>query len=176
MMLGRPSSCDLQRKIRGNSISNIAAVAEQFFAPCEAGEGWEVCQAYCLPSAGFAAQSEPLADVRTLEAYTDWMKGLLSFMPDGRYVVRSFATDEDRKSVGAYGAFSAKHTGHGGPCPPTGKRTRTDYVYVMDFAGDKIKHMTKIWNGGWTMKEPAGHSSRSCSRSEMAVCLPAIDC
>ena len=23
----------------------------------------------------------------------------------------------------------------------------------MDFAGDKIRHMTKIWNAGWAMKE-----------------------
>jgi hypothetical protein len=45
------------------------------------------------------------------------------------------------------------HTGQGGPCTPTGKDTTTDYVYVMDFAGDKIRHMTKIWNAGWAMKE-----------------------
>jgi hypothetical protein len=43
--------------------------------------------------------------------------------------------------------------GQGGPCAPTGKRTTTDYVYVMDFDGDKIPHMTKIWNSGWAMKE-----------------------
>jgi hypothetical protein len=23
----------------------------------------------------------------------------------------------------------------------------------MDFAGDKIRHMTKIWNAGWAIKE-----------------------
>jgi hypothetical protein len=23
----------------------------------------------------------------------------------------------------------------------------------MEFAGDKIRHMTKIWNAGWAMKE-----------------------
>jgi len=23
----------------------------------------------------------------------------------------------------------------------------------MDFDGDKIRHMTKIWNAGWAMKE-----------------------
>jgi len=34
----------------------------------------------------------------------------------------------------------------GGPCPPTGKCTNTDYVYVMEFQGDKILQMTKIWN------------------------------
>jgi predicted ester cyclase len=81
------------------------------------------------------------------------MKGLLSFMPDGRYVVKSFATDDDRNSVCAYGVFSATHTGQGGPCPSTGKNTTTDYVYVMDFTEDKICHMTKVWNAGWAMTE-----------------------
>lgn len=28
-----------------------------------------------------------------------------------------------------------------------------DYVYVMDFDGDKIRHVTKTWNSGWTLKE-----------------------
>jgi SnoaL-like domain len=114
-------------------MSNITAVAKQFFEACETGKGWEVCQAYCTPNASFSAQAEPLAETRTLREYTDWMKGLLTFMPDGRYVVKSFATDDDRNSVCAYSVFSAIHTGHGGPCPPTGKSTTTDYVYVMDF-------------------------------------------
>jgi hypothetical protein len=26
-------------------------------------------------------------------------------------------------------------------------------VYVMSFEGAKIRHMTKIWNAGWAMKE-----------------------
>jgi hypothetical protein len=53
-------------------------------------------------------------------------------------------------------AFSASgtHTGEGGPMPPTGKSTRTDYVYVMQFEDGTIKHLTKIWNAGWAMKEP----------------------
>jgi predicted ester cyclase len=134
-------------------MSNITAVAKQFFEACETGKGWEGCRACCTPDASFSAQAEPLADVRTLRGYADWMKGLLSFMPDGRYAVKSFATDDDRNSVCAYGVFSATHTGQGGPCPPTGKSTTTDYVYVMDFAGDKIRHMTKIWNAGWAMQE-----------------------
>jgi hypothetical protein len=53
--------------------------------------------------------------------------------------VKSFVTDDDRDSVCACGVFSATHTGPGGPCPPTNKSTATDYVYVMDFAGDKIR-------------------------------------
>ena len=81
------------------------------------------------------------------------MKGLLTFMSDAGYELKSFATDDERKNVNAYAPFYGKHTGEGGPCPPTGKSTKADYVYVMEFDGVKIRHMTKIWNAGWTMKD-----------------------
>ena len=134
-------------------MPTITETAHKFFEACETGEGWEGCRAYCAPSATFTAQSEPLAGVTTLQAYTDWMKGLLTFMPDGRYELKSFATDAARQNVCAYGVFSATHTGEGGPCPPTGKKTVTDYVYVMQFKDGLISHMTKIWNAPWAMKE-----------------------
>jgi predicted ester cyclase len=134
-------------------MTDIATIAKNFFDACETGGGWETCHAWCTPDASFAAQSEPLAAVKTLAAYTNWMKVLLTFMPDGRYAVKSFATDETHQNVSAYGVFRATHTGEGGPCPPTGKSTVTDYVYVMQFSGDKISHMTKIWNAPWAMKE-----------------------
>ena len=134
-------------------MADITAIAREFFKACETGGGWQACCTFCSPDAGFAAQAEPLAELRTLEQYTEWMKGLLGFMPNGRYEVRSFATDEERNNVCAYGVFSATHSGEGGPCPPTGRSTNTDYVYVMEFAGDKIRHMTKIWNAGWAMRD-----------------------
>ena len=56
-------------------------------------------RAYCHANAGFAAQAEPLADLNTLEGYTEWMKGLLVIVPDGSYVVKSFATDDERGNV-----------------------------------------------------------------------------
>lgn len=132
---------------------SITETASKFFHACEEGKGWDVCKQYCTDGATFAAQAEPLADVRTLEQYTEWTKGLYTFMPDAGYDLKSFATDEERKSVCAYSVFSGTHTAEGGPCPPTGKRTSTDYVYVMDFDGEKIRHMTKIWNSGIAMKE-----------------------
>ena len=134
-------------------MASITTVAKQFFEACETGKGWQVCREYCTQEATFAAQAEPLVNVHTLEEYADWMKGLLTFIPDGRYLVKSFATDEGRNSVCAYGVFSGTHSGQGGPCPPTGKSTSTDYVYVMEFEGDKIRHMTKIWNAGLAMKD-----------------------
>ena len=80
------------------------------------------------------------------------MQGLFTPIPDGSYVIKSFATDASRNNVSAYGVFSGTHTGQGGPVPPTGKRISSDYVYVMEFQGDKIKHMTKIWNDGVALK------------------------
>ena len=134
-------------------MATISEVANRFFVACEAGKGWEACKAYCKPDATFKAQAGALGDVRTLQAYADWMKGLMGFIPDGRYELKSFAVDNERKNVTAYAVFSGTHTGPGGPCPPTGKSTKSDYVYVMEFDGDKIRHMTKIWNDGWAIKE-----------------------
>ncbi|MFH0299516.1 ester cyclase [Bradyrhizobium sp. 31Argb] len=134
-------------------MASITAIAKDFFAACETGKGWEICKIYCAPDASFAAQAEPLAGIKTLAEYTDWMKGVMTTLPDGSYQVKSFATDTERNNVAAYAVFSGTHTGPGGPCEPTGKKTNSDYVYVMQFTGDKISHMTKIWHSGLALKE-----------------------
>jgi predicted ester cyclase len=133
--------------------STMTDTARAFFEACETGGGWEACSAYCTADATFAAQAEPLADVRTLEDYAEWMKGLLIFMPDGRYELKSFAVDTERQNVSAYAVFSGTHSADGGPMPPTGRSTSSDYVYVMEFADGKIHHMTKIWNAGLAMRD-----------------------
>ena len=132
---------------------SITDTARRFFEACEAGQGWEGCKEYCTSDATFSAQAEPLADMRRLELYTEWMKALGTFMSDAGYVLKSFATDEERKNVCAYAVFSAMHTGEGGPCPPTGKSMSTDYVYVMQFDDDgRIRHMTKVWHAGLALQ------------------------
>ena len=133
-------------------MPSITETAEAFFAACETGKGWEGCSAYCTPGATFVAQAEPLADVKTLQAYTEWMKGLLTVLTDGSYEIKSFSTDTERGNVCAYGIFTGTHLA-GGPIAPTGKTTKTDYVYVMQFEDGKIAHMTKIWHSGLALKE-----------------------
>jgi predicted ester cyclase len=127
--------------------------AEQFFHACETGKGWEACREFCHADATFSAQAAALADVNTLEGYTEWMKGLFTPVPDGRYQLRSFAVDEERNSVLAFAVFHGTHTGEGGPVPPTGKSVAADYVCVMAFEGDRIRHMTKIWNDAVTLQQ-----------------------
>ena len=131
----------------------MTETARQFFEACETGKGWEVCSTFCSPEASFSAQAEPLTGIDTLEGYADWMKGLFTPVPNGSYELKSFAVDEERGNVCAYAVFSGTHTGEGGPLPPTGRSTASDYVYVMEFEGEKIAHMTKIWNSGATLTE-----------------------
>jgi hypothetical protein len=94
-----------------------------------------------------------MGNVPTLCEYVDRCAGFLKICPDASYEIKAFATDDSSKTVCAFAAISATHTEEGGPVPPTGKKTVTEYVYAMEFAGEKIKHMTKIWNPGWAMKE-----------------------
>ena len=132
---------------------SITETARAFFDALDTGQGWAACSTYCTPDASFDAQAEPLAEIHTLAEYADWMKGMMSITPDGRYEMKSFAVDPDARTVVAYAVFHATHTGDGGPVPPTGKSTSSDYVYVMEFDEDKIRHMTKIWNAGWAMRD-----------------------
>jgi len=129
-------------------MSNAIEVARQFFEACESGKGWEECKAYCHPGATFSAQAGALAGVDTLEGYTEWMKNLLTPIPDGHYELKSFSEDEERQCVTAFAVFHGTQTGPGGPVGPTGKTIEADYVYAMQFEGDLIRHMTKIWNDG----------------------------
>jgi steroid delta-isomerase-like uncharacterized protein len=140
-------------KVMEEMMTAMKSVAERFFEACETGKGWEACREFCHPAATFSAQAGALAGVDTLEGYTEWMKGLFTPVPDGRYEVRSFAVDEERQNVAAYGVFRGTHTGSGGPVPPTGKRVEADYVYVMDFDDGRIRHMTKIWNDAVSLKQ-----------------------
>jgi len=134
-------------------MDKLQDVALKFFDACETGKGWVECEQYCHPDATFGCQADALADVNTLQAYTEWMKGFFTPVPDGQYELRSFAADNDQDCVVGFGIFRGTHTGQGGPMPPTGKQVVSDYVYVMEFDGDRIRHMTKIWNDNFAMKQ-----------------------
>jgi len=135
-------------------MSSIKETAALFFDACETGKGWETCKTFCHPNASFSAQSDTFKEVQTIEAYTESMKGLITGpIPDASYELRSLAVDEERGNVSGYAVFKGSHSGEGGPAAPTGKTVETDFVYVMKFDGDRISHMTKIWNDGDAMRQ-----------------------
>ncbi len=127
--------------------------AREFFEACETGKGWDACKSWCHPDAGFSCQADALAQVTTLEGYTEWVKGLATPIPDGHYELEAFAMDNDRNIAIAAAVFVGTQTGEGGPVPPTGKKVATDYVYVIKFDGNKINHMTKVWNDLYALRE-----------------------
>ena len=131
---------------------SMSETARDFFEACETGKGSDACKVWCHEGATFSCQADVLADVASIEAYADWMKGLLGPVPDGHYELKAFAADEGRGVVVAAAVFHGTNTGEGGPVPPTGNTIAADYVYVMDFDGDKIRHMTKIWNDAQSLR------------------------
>lgn len=133
--------------------NDITGIARDFFDACETGKGWDGCKDYCQEGATFDCQADALADITTIAAYADWMQGLLVPIPDGHYELKAFATDSGRNTVVAAAVFHGTQTGEGGPIPPTGKTVAADYVYTMQFDGEKISHMTKIWNDGHSLKQ-----------------------
>jgi hypothetical protein len=112
-------------------------------------------QRYVVPGAPFAAQCEPLVDVKSVEAYTEWMAAVGKNTLEGcSYDLRASAYDEGNRSAIFFATFTGTHVGEGGPVPPTHKQTVTDYVYVLTMNGDgRVAKMVKVWNAPWTLKE-----------------------
>lgn len=129
--------------------------AKKFFAACEAPEGWAGCEPYCAAGATFRAQSEPIAEMHSLEAYAEWMKGFGTVTaPGATYTLHASAWDEDNRTALFFATYHATHSGEGGPVAATGKSTNSDYVYAVTMGDDdKVTHMTKTWNAPWALRE-----------------------
>ncbi len=128
--------------------------ATQFFHSCESLKGWEGCKQYVAPDAPFSAQCEPLVDVSTVEAYTEWMVALGSTLEGCTCDLHTSSYDEAKKTATFFATFTGRHVGEGGPVPPTNKETNTHYVYVLTMNDEgQIEKMVKIWNAPWALKE-----------------------
>lgn len=131
---------------------SMKQTALDFVDACDGGRGWDVCKQWCHDGATFSVQADALAEIASLEAYVEWAKGLLTPMPDARYELKSLAIDEERGIAVAVAVFHGTHTVDAGG-PPSGKTVATDYAYVLQFDGDKIRHMNKLWNDGHALKQ-----------------------
>ena len=133
---------------------NELETCKNFFDACETGKGWNECQQYCLDNASFEAQSGPLAEIKTVEAYTNWMNGLATqTMPGCSYEIHFSGWDSKNRMACFFATFKGTHTGPG-PCEPTNKSTSAHYVYALHVNEDgKIDSMTKVWNSHYTCQE-----------------------
>lgn len=132
---------------------SITENATRFFDAIETGQDWSLCKTWCHEGATFSCQADALAGTETVEGYAAWVKGLFTPLPDMHPEIKAVGTDTARNSVSITAVVHGTQTGAGGPVPPTGRTAAADYVYVFDFDGDRIRHMTKIWNDGHTFKQ-----------------------
>jgi hypothetical protein len=129
--------------------------ATKFFHACESLKGWDGCQQYVEEGAVFSAQSEPLVDIHHVKDYSNWMAAFGSTTTKGcSYTLDASAYNESTNTALFFGTFIGKHTGEGGPVPPTGKETKSQYVYILKMnAEGLVSQMVKVWNAPWAMKE-----------------------
>ena len=129
--------------------------ARKFLDACDAPLGWDGCRQYVADGATFVAQSEPLADINTVEAYCEWMADFgNNVVPGATHDLHTSSYDEKTRTAVFFATYHAKHTGEGGPVPPTGKETHTHYVYFLTMNDDnKVERFVKVWNAHWAMKE-----------------------
>lgn len=129
--------------------------AANFFHACEGLQGWAGCEPFVAPGAVFDSQCEPLAEIRTVQQYTEWMAGLgRQILPGCRYELHTASYDQATHMAMFFATLTATHTGAGGPVPATHRTTRAHYVYVLTMnEQSKVSRMTKIWNAPWTLRE-----------------------
>ncbi len=129
--------------------------ATNFFHACESLQGWDGCKQYVADGATFSAQCEPLIEIKTVEVYSGWMAVFGSITTPGcSYELHASSFDEAVNTAMFFGTFTGKHTGEGGPVPPTSKTTQSQYVYILTMnAEGLIEKMVKVWNAPWAMKE-----------------------
>jgi hypothetical protein len=129
--------------------------ATKFFHACESLEGWAGCEQYVAGGASFSAQCEPLVDIHTVEDYANWLAGFGSVTAAGcSYDLHTSAYDDANATAIYFATFTGSHVGDGGPVPPTGKQTISQYVYVLKMnRDDKVESMQKVWNAPWAMTE-----------------------
>ena len=90
---------------------SITETAKAFFDAIEAGQNWDDFKMHCHDGATFSCQADALADVKTLEEYAGWMKGLFTPIPDMHPDIQSVATDQERSIVIVQSVVHGKHTG-----------------------------------------------------------------
>lgn len=128
--------------------------ATRFFHACESSKGWEACRQYAEPGASFEAQAGPVAEFDTVQDYAEWMADVPNWATDVGYDIHTSAWDEKNRAATFFATYHLRHTGEGGPVPPTNREMNSHYVFVLFMSGDdRIEKMYKIWNAGWAFEQ-----------------------
>lgn len=128
--------------------------ATRFFHSCESSEGWEACRQYVEPGATFEAQAGPVAAFDKVREYAEWMAEVPHWATDAGFDIHTSAWDEENRAATFFATYHLRHTGEGGPVPPTNREMNSHYVFVLFMsADDRVEKMYKIWNADWALKQ-----------------------
>ncbi|MBW2715584.1 MAG: hypothetical protein JRD03_05890, partial [Deltaproteobacteria bacterium] len=88
--------------------------AKKFFHACEAPLGWDACKPYVAEGASFSSQCEPLTEIDTVKAYSEWVAGFVADVTQGvTYDLHASSYDEETKTAMFFGTYNIKHTKDG---------------------------------------------------------------
>ena len=113
-------------------------IAVAFLHACDRGEGWDGCKTLCAhDGTTFTVQAmdalpgPPVTANKTLQEYTEWMKGVVEMMKEkATYDVHAAGFD-DKASMAIF-FFTFAGTSHN--------------VYAIRVKNKKVVSMVKIWN------------------------------
>ena len=115
--------------------------ARAFFEACDYGKGWTSCKIYCHENASFETEAETLVEIDTLDTYCDWMVEALAMFDETVEIEVKSEAYADKKDIALIYAEIRGNVIIG----PEPMFMKTDYVYAINFNGEKISHITKIW-------------------------------
>lgn len=130
-------------------MSTLSQSAERFVVSVAPGQRWEAWRPYCHPDATFrkvGTSSVGMEVHDSLREFAESTKAMVAVFPDLRVELRSLAVDEEHGIAMVYLVIEGTHTGEGGPVPPTGRSFEVDAAYVMEFDGDRLRHLTMVMN------------------------------
>ncbi len=151
---------------------SVDSIVKPYFEACELGKGWELCKVYCHPEATFEAQLKDVKHLKTLEAYSEFIKGLfLTTYKNLTYEIKSWLSFQNQ--VVAYAVFKEMSIETDEVEETDGNLLNNDrkeeklknkkkmnnnpvlfeYVYVIDLEDGKVCNMTKIEDKKWAMEE-----------------------
>ena len=126
---------------------------------CDSGGGWAACKDMCVPDATFSCQSDTMGKFKTIQEYTDFMAAFGQACPNPTWTTDASSWDGVTHTATFFCTYYCTHTvsvNGVGPSTPTQRSAVSNYCCMVKTdpdRGNRIVHITKVWNDIWMLKE-----------------------
>jgi hypothetical protein len=132
-------------QFRGPVLS-LAHNAHLFVDSCDAGRGWTGCKYWCHDDASYSCEIGQTPNASKLAAYTDSKKKQLLLGVNCENIVKCLDVYDSLDPAYAVAKMRYPQTNNCGPAPSANTPTDPSYAYIIEFEGDKIRHVIKVSN------------------------------